>query len=59
MRTTGWIVWDKYNKEIVVVHGMFAYTNRTKAWLVAMKERKDSPYEVIRIKIKKYKTKEQ
>ena len=51
VRKTGWVVWDKRNQCIKTRSNMFVFYRKTSAWLSADKERKDSPYKVVKVSI--------
>lgn len=51
IRKTGWAVWDKGTQKFITRNNMLVFSDKTTAWLVAGKERKDSPHKVIRINL--------
>lgn len=51
MKTLAWVVWNKTDKKVKITNGMFVYTNKVGAWLAANKQRKGSPFTIVKVKI--------
>lgn len=51
IKTTQWAVWDKEEQKFVSQKGVNIFRDRHLAWLIAGKERKDSPFKVVKIKV--------
>lgn len=45
----GWAIWNKKIQKFVIRNGAIIYSNKEKAWLIADKCRKGTPYKLVKI----------